>query len=164
MSKDNQDIPLSAQMRLSAYAAPSAAAERHELSEAQRQADRERMSKLGDAAALVRDLESRLATAIDDRKRSDIEAQFATAKLDQLHQSLSTILGKDTRQLNQVELGMAISSSKQKLITLAAYIDRARTLDGLITIKRVASNMGIVQPINMEEAAKLMGLSHRRAS
>jgi hypothetical protein len=164
MSQETKDIPLSEKMRLSAYAAPSAAVERQELNEAQRQAERERLSRLGDSAAIVRDLETRLAAEIDVRKRAQIEANSATARLEQVHQSMSTIFGKDTRQLNQVELGMLISGSKQKLVTLADYIYRARTLDDLVTIKRVASNLGVTKPQTMVEAAALMGLSARRAS
>ncbi|WP_039012577.1 hypothetical protein [Pseudomonas brassicacearum] len=163
MSQETQDVPLSQKMRLSAYAAPSAAIERKELSEAQQQAERERLSRLGDSANLVRELELQLAAAADDRKRAKIEAQSSTARLEQIHQSLSTIFECDTRKLNQVELGMALSRSKSKLVTLADYIDRARTLDDLVTIKRVASNLGVTKPQTMAEAAALMGLSVRRA-
>lgn len=164
MSQETKDIPLSEKMRLSAYAAPTAAVERQELNEAQRQADRERLSRLGDSAAVVRDLESRLAAAVDDRKRAQIESKFATSQLEQIHRSMTAIFGVDTSPLNQVELGMVISGSKQKLVTLADYIERARTLDDLVTIKRVASNLGVTKPQTMAEAAALMGLSARRAS
>ena len=58
---------------------------------------------------------------------------------------------------------MALTDSKSKLVTLADYIDKARTLDDLVVLKRVASNLGVIQPQTMAQAAQLMGLSHRRA-
>ena len=72
-------------------------------------------------------------------------------------------MGRDVRQLSVVHLGMALTASQSKLVTLAGYIDRSLTLDDLVVLKRVASNLGVIQPQTMAQAAQLMGLSYRRA-
>lgn len=163
MSQENTEAKLSTDMRLSAYAAPTAAMERQELGEAHEQANKERIAKLGESAELVLGLEARLATEIDNRKRAQIQADYATRRLDQVLQSVSTALGRDVRDLSIVHFGMALTSSKSKLVTLAGYIDRSLTLDDLIVLKRVASNLGVIPPQTMAESAALMGLSPKRA-
>ena len=163
MSHENTDTPLSADMRRAAYAAPTAAMERRELDAAHRQAEKERIAKLGDSAEQVTALEAQLNTAINDRKRANNEADYAKKKLEQVSRSVSSALGRDISGLSLVHLGMALTDSKSKLVTLAGYIDKARTLDDLVVLKRVASNLGVIQPQTMSEAAHLMGLSHRRA-
>ena len=70
MSHENTDTPLSADMRRAALAAPSAAIERREFNAAHQQAEQERIERLGKSADQVRDLEARLQSAIDDRKRA----------------------------------------------------------------------------------------------
>ena len=164
MSQENTDTPLSVDMRRAALAAPSAATERRELIAAHQQAERERTERLGESADQVRDLEARLQSAIDDRKRAQNEARFASNKLEQVYHSISTVLGRDIRHLSMVTLGMALSDSTSKLTTMASYIDWATTLEDLVVIKRVASNLGVIKPQTMAEAAAQMGLSHRTAS
>lgn len=164
MSHENTDTPLSADMRRAALAAPTAAMERRELDAAHRQAEKERIANLGGSADLVLALEAQLKTAINDRKRANIEADYAKKKLEQVSRSVSSALGRDISGLSLVHLGMALTDSKSKLVTLAGYINKARTLDDLMVIKRVASNLGVIQPQTMAEAAALMGLSHRAIS
>lgn len=164
MSHENTDPPLSVDMRQAALAAPSAAIERRELIAAQQQAERERIERLGESADQVRDLEARLQSTITDRKRAQNEARFARNKLEQVYQSISTVLGRDVRHLNMVTLGMALSDSTSKLTTMASYIDWATTLEDLVVMKRVASNLGVIKPQTMAEAAAQMGLSRRTAS
>lgn len=163
MSQKNESLRSAADLRTIAHAAPTAKIEREELAVAQQQAERERIAKLGGSAELVLDLEARLAAAIDDRKRAQVEASYAKKKLEHVFESVSTAVGRDVRQLSVVHLGMALTDSKSKLVTLAGYIDKARTLDDLVVLKRVASNLGVIQPQTMAQAAQLMGLSHRRA-
>lgn len=91
------------------------------------------------------------------------EAEYAKKKLEQVLDSVSTAVGRDVRPLGIVQFGMVLTSSKAKLVTLAGYIDRALTLDDLVVLKRVASNLGVIPPQTMAQAAQLMGLSHRRA-
>lgn len=163
MSQEIESSRSAADLRTIAHAAPTAKIEREELAAAQQQAERERIAKLGDSAEQVLDLEARLATAIDDRKRAQVEASYAKKKLEQVFESVSTAVGRDVRQLSVVHLGMALTDSKSKLVTLAGYIDKARTLDDLVVVKRVASNLGVIKPATMAEAAQLMGLTQRRA-
>lgn len=163
MSQESESPLSAADLRTIAYAAPTAKIEREELDAAHRQAERERIEKLGGSAELVLDLEARLAAAVDDRKRAQVEANYAKKKLEQVFESVSAAVGRDVRQLSIVHLGMALTSSQSKLVTLAGYIDKARTLDDLVVLKRVASNLGVIQPQTMAQAAQLMGLSHRRA-
>lgn len=163
MSQENESPLSAADLRTIAYAAPTAKIEREELDAAHRQAERERIEKLGCSAELVLDLEARLAAAVDDRKRAQVEANYAKKKLEQVFESVSAAVGRDVRQLSVVHLGMALTASQSKLVTLAGYIDRSLTLDDLVVLKRVASNLGVIQPQTMAQAAQLMGLSHRRA-
>lgn len=163
MSQENVLPRTAADLRTIAHAAPTAKIEREELAVAQQQAERERIAKLGGSAELVLDLEARLAAAVDDRKRAQVEANYANRKLEQVFESVSAAVGRDVRQLSLVHFGMALTDSKSKLVTLAGYIDKARTLDDLVVLKRVASNLGVIQPQTMAQAAQLMGLSHRRA-
>jgi len=163
MSHENTDTPLSADMRRAALAAPSAAIERREFNAAHQQAEQERIERLGKSADQVRDLEARLQSAIDDRKRAQNEARFASNKLEQVYQSISTVLGRDIRHLSMVTLGIALSDSASKLTTMASYIGWATTLEDLVVIKRVASNLGVIKPQTMAEAAAQMGLPVRRA-
>lgn len=163
MSQESK-YPLSAtDLRTIAHAAPTSKIEREELDVAHRQAERERIERLGGSAELVLNLESRLAAAVDDRKRAEVEANYAKKKLEQVFESVSTAVGRDVRQLSIVHLGIALTASQSKLVTLAGYIDKARTLEDLVVIKRVASNLGVIQPQTMAQAAQMMGLSHRRA-
>lgn len=157
------DAPLSVDMRQAALAAPSAAIERRELEAAHQQEQKERIAKLGESAAAVLELERRLQIEIDDRKRAQIEARYANRKLEQIYQCISSILGRDIRHLGPASLGSAMSDSSFKLTKLADYIDKARTLDDLISLKRIASNLGVIQPQTMAESAALMGLHIRRA-
>lgn len=152
------ELSLSAQMRMAALAAPTAAIERQELSEASRQANKERIEKLGSSAELVLDLERRLAAETNDRKRAQTEARYATSKLEQVYQSICSILGRDVRPLGVVGLGVALSDSAFKLTTIAGYIDKAITIEDLVSLKRIASNMGVIPPQSMAESAALMGL------
>ncbi|MDN6861901.1 MULTISPECIES: hypothetical protein [Pseudomonas] len=163
MSQENVLPRTAADLRTIAHAAPTAKIEREELAVAQQQVERERIAKLGGSAELVLDLEARLAAAVDDRKRAQVEASYANRKLEQVFESVSAAVGRDVRQLSVVHLGMALTDCKSKLVTLAGYIDKARTLDDLVVLKRVASNLGVIQPQTMAQAAQLMGLSHRRA-
>lgn len=163
MSQENVLPRTAADLRTIAHAAPTAKIEREELAVAQQQAERERIAKLGGSAELVLDLEARLAAAVDDRKRAQVEANYANRKLEQVFESVSAAVGRDVRQLSLVHFGMALTDSKSKLVTLAGYIDKARTLDDLVVLKRVASNLRVIQPQTMAQAAQLMGLSHRRA-
>lgn len=164
MSEESKSPLSAADLRTIAHAAPTAKIEREELDAAHRQAKRERIERLGGSAELVLDLEARLAAAVDDRKRAQVEANYAKKKLEQVFESVSTAVGRDVRQLSIVHLGMALTDSKSKLVTLAGYIDKARTLDDLVVLKRVASNLGVIQPQTMAQAAQLMGLSHRSAA
>lgn len=161
MSQESESPLSAADLRTIAYAAPTAKIEREELDAAHRQAERERIEKLGGSAELVLELEARLAAAVDDRKRAQVEANYAKKKLEQVFESVSAAVGRDVRQLGLVHLGMALTDNKSKLATLAGYIDRSLTLDDLVVLKRVASNLGVTQPQTMAEAAQLMGLSHR---
>jgi len=77
--------------------------------------------------------------------------------------AVSAAVGRDVRPLGLVHLGLALTESKSKLVTLADYIDKSITLDDLVVLKRVASNLGVIQPQTMAESAQLMGLSIRRA-
>ncbi|MBJ2237031.1 hypothetical protein JFT61_19650 [Pseudomonas fluorescens] len=163
MSQESKSPLSAADLRTIAHAAPTAKIEREELDAAHRQAERERIEQLGGSAELVLDLETRLAAAIDDRKRAQVEANYAKKKLEQVFESVSTAVGRDVRQLSIVHLGMALTASQSTLVTLAGYIDKARTLEDLVVIKRVASNLGVIQPQTMAEAAQLMGLAQRRA-
>lgn len=163
MSQENESPRTAADLRTIAHAAPTAKIEREELAIAQQQEERERIAKLGGSAELVLELEAKLAAAIDDRKRAQVKATYAERKLEQVFESVSTAVGRDVRHLGIVQLGMALTDSKSKLVTLAGYIDKALTLDDLVVIKRVASNLGVIQPQTMAQAAQLMGLSHRRA-
>lgn len=163
MSHESTVPLISADMRLSAYAAPTAKIERQELEVAHQQAEKERIEKLGASAELVLDLEARLAAAVDDRKRAQVEANYAKKKLEQVFESVSAAVGRDVRPLGLVHLGMALTDSKSKLVTLADRINRSLTLDDLVALKRVASNLGVIKPTTMAEAAQLMGLSHGRA-
>ena len=163
MSQESKSPLSAADLRTIARAAPTAKIEREELDAAHRQAERERIEQLGESAELVLALEARLAAAVDDRKRAQVEANYAKKKLEQVFESVSTAVGRDVRHLSIVQLGMALTDSKSKLVTLAGYIDKALTLDDLVVIKRVASNLGVIQPQTMAQAAQLMGLSHRRA-
>lgn len=163
MSHESSTPLLSTDMRQAAYAAPTATIERQELEAARQQAEKERIANLGDSAGQVLDLEARLAVAIDDRKRAQVAANSAINRLEQVHQTMSAVTGRDTRKLNKVELGLVLSSGLSKLATIADYIERSRTLDDLVTLKRVASNLGVIKPTTMTEAAQLMGLSQRRA-
>ena len=163
MSHEKPTPTLSAEMRLTAYAAPTAEIERKEMVAASPQAERERIANLAGSAELVLDLEARLEAAINERKRASNEADYAKKKLEQVTRSVSSALGRDISGLSLVHLGMALTDSKSKLVTLASYIDKARTLDDLVALKRVASNLGVTQPQTIAEAAQLMGLSHRRA-
>lgn len=163
MSQEHELARSAADLRTIANAAPTAKIERQELAAAEQQAERERIAQLGGSAELVLNLEARLAAAVNDRKRAQVEANYAKKKLEQVFESVSTAVGRDVRQLSIVHLGMAITDSKSKLVTLAGYIDKARTLDDLVVLKRVASNLGVIQPQTMVQAAQLMGLSHRRA-
>ena len=162
MSQENVLPRTAADLRTIAHAAPTAKIEREELVVAQQQAERERIAKLGGSAELVLDLEARLAAAVDDRKRAQVEANYAKKKLEQVFESISAAVGRDVRHLSVVHLGMALTASQSKMVTLAGYIDKARTLDDLVVVKRVASNLGVIQPQTMAQAAQLMGLSHRR--
>lgn len=164
MHQESTDTTLSASMRRAALAAPSAAIERQEMSAAHQQEQRERIAKLGDSAEMVLDLERRLQSAIDDRKRAQNEARYATAKLEQVHKTISSIIGRDTRSLGLVRLGTALSDSKFKLTTLAGYVDKADTLDDLAKLKRIAINMEIVQPQIILESAAMMGFGRERAA
>ena len=164
MSQENELPRTATDLRTIAHAAPTAKIERQELAVAEQQAERERIARLGGSAELVLDLEARIAAAVDDRKRAQVEANYAKKKLEQVFESVSIALGRDVRQLSIVHLGMALTASQSKLITLAGYIDKARTLDDLVVIKRVASNLGVIQPQTMAQAAQLMGLSHRSAA
>jgi hypothetical protein len=163
MSQENESPLSAADLRTIAHAAPTAKIEREELDAAHRQAERERLERLGRSAELVLDLEARLASAVDDRKRAQVEANYAKKKLEQVFESISAAVGRDVRQFSIVHLGMALTASQSRLVTLAGYIEKARTLDDLVVIKRVASNLGVIQPQTMAQAAQLMGLSHRRA-
>lgn len=148
---------LSSKMRSAALAAPSAAIERQELFAAQQQEQLERVASLGDRADLVLDLERQLRVAIDDRKRAQNEARYATRKLEQMYDAIGSILGRDVRDLGIVRLGTALSDSKFKLTMLAGYVGKADTLDDLAKLKRIVSNMGVVQPATMMESAAMMG-------
>lgn len=163
MSHENTDTPLSVDMRRTALAAPSAAIERRELEAARQQAERERIARLGESADKVRQLEAQLQLAIDDRKHAQNEARFASNKLEQVYQSISTVLGRDVRHLNMATLGVALSDSASKLTKMASYIDRVVTLEDVVVMKRVASNLGVINPQTMAEAAAQMGLPVRRA-
>ena len=163
MSQESKSLLSAADLRTIAHAAPTAKIEREELDAAHRQAERERIERLGGSAELVLELEAKLAAAIDDRKRAQVKATYAERKLEQVFESVSTAVGRDVRHLSIVQLGMALTDSKSKLVTLAGYIDKARTLDDLVVLKRVASNLGVIQPQTMAQAAQLMGMSHRRA-
>lgn len=163
MSHENTAPPISVEMRRAALAAPTAKIERDELEVAKQQAEKERVASLGGSAELVLDLEAQLAVAINDRKRAQNEADHATKKLEQVFQLVSTAIGRDARLLGVVHLGMALTDSKSKLADLAGYIDRSRTLDDLVILKRMASNLGVIPPKTMAEAAQLMGLSRRMA-
>lgn len=163
MSQESESPRVAADLRTIAHAAPTAKIEREELAAAEQQAERERIASLGGSAELVLDLEARLAAAIDDRKRAQVDANYAKKKLEQVFESVSTAVGRDVRQLSIVHLGMALTDSRAKLVTLADYIDKVRTLDDMVVLKRVASNLGVIQPQTMAQAAQLMGLSHRRA-
>lgn len=163
MSQESKSPLSAADLRTIAHAAPTAEIEREELDAAHRQAERERIERLGGSAELVLDLEARLAAAVDDKKRAQIEATYAKKKLEQVFESVSAAVGRDVRPLSLVHLGMALTASNSKLVTLAGYIDKARALDDLVVLKRVASNLGVIQPQTMAEAAQLMGLSQRRA-
>ncbi|AZE53639.1 hypothetical protein C4K03_1468 [Pseudomonas synxantha] len=163
MSQESESPRVAADLRTIAHAAPTAKIEREELAAAEQQSERERIANLGGSAELVLDLESRLAAAIDDRKRAWVAANYASGQLEQAHQTMSTVTGRDTRTLNRVELGLALSSGLSKLATIASYIETARTLEDLVSLKRVASNLGVIKPQTMDQAAQLMGLSHRRA-
>ncbi|MGY2271065.1 MULTISPECIES: hypothetical protein [Pseudomonas] len=162
MSQEHELARSAADLRTIAHAAPTAKIERQELAAAEQQAERERIAQLGGSAELVLDLEARLAAAVNDRKRAQVEANYAKKKLEQVFESVSTAVGRDVRQLSVVHLGMALTDSQSKLVTLAGHIDKARTLDDLVILKRVASNLGVIQPQTMAQAAQLMGLSHRR--
>lgn len=164
MSQGNELARSAADLRTIAHAAPTAKIERQELAAAEQQAERERIAKLSGSAELVLALEARLAAAVDDRKRAQIEANYAKKKLEQVFELVSTAVGRDVRQLSIVHLGMALTDSKSKLVTLAGYIDRSLTLDDLVVLKRVASNLGVIQPQTMAQSAQLMGLSHRSAA
>ena len=144
MSQENESPLSAADLRTIAYAAPTAKIEREELDAAHRQAERERIEKLGGSAELVLDLEARLAAAVDDRKRAQVEANYAKKKLEQVFESVSAAVGRDVRQLSVVHLGMALTASQSKLVTLAGYIDRSLTLDDLVVLKRVASNLSLI--------------------
>ncbi|MGY2199068.1 hypothetical protein [Pseudomonas gingeri] len=163
MSQESKSPLSAADLRTIAHTAPTARIEREELDVAHRQAERERIERLGESAELVLDLEARLAAAVDDRKRAQVEANYAKKRLEQVFESVSTAVGRDVRKLSIVHLGMALTDSKSKLVTLAGYIDKARTLDDLVVVKRVASNLGVIQPQTMAQAAQLMGLIYRRA-
>lgn len=163
MSQEHELARSAADLRTIAHAAPTAKIERQELAAAEQQAERERIAQLGGSAELVLDLEARLAAAVNDRKRAQVEANYTKKKLEQVFESVSTAVGRDVRQLSVVHLGMALTDSQSKLVTLAGYIDKARTLDDLVILKRVASNLGVIQPQTMAQAAQLTGLSQRRA-
>ena len=152
-----------ADMRSTAYAAPTAEIERRELIAAKEQEDLERIANLAGSAELVLELEAKLAAEVDSRKRAQIEANFAKKKLEQLLDAVSGALGRDVRLLDLVQLGVALTNSKSKLTTLAGYIERSLSLEDLVVLKRIASNLGVTQPQTMAEAAQLMGLSVRRA-
>lgn len=159
MSHENTDVPISANMRRAAFAAPSAVMERQELDAAYQQERKERIAGLGGSASLVLDLERQLQVVDDERRRAVNEARYATGKLEQMHKSMSAILGRDTRQLGMVRLATAMSDSKFKLTKLADYIDKALTLDDLASLKRIASNMGVIQPQTITQSMGLMGLT-----
>ncbi|WP_300727316.1 hypothetical protein [Pseudomonas sp.] len=163
MPQENESSLSVAEMRLSAYAAPTAEVERQELMAAKQQAERERISRLAGSAELVLALEAQLATEVDHRKRAQVESSHAKKKLEQLLNAVSAAVGRDVRPLGLVHLGLALTESKSKLVTLADYIDKSITLDDLVVLKRVASNLGVIQPQTMAESAQLMGLSIRRA-
>ncbi|WP_228393708.1 hypothetical protein [Pseudomonas helleri] len=152
-----------ADMRNAAYAASTAEIERRELIAAKEQEELERIASLAGSAELVLELEAKLAAEVDSRKRAQIEASFAKKKLEQLLNAVSGALGRDVRPLGLVQLGVALTDSKSKLTTLAGYIERSLTLEDLIVLKRVASNLGVTQPQTMVETAQLMGLNVRRA-
>lgn len=161
MSQESRTGLTAAEMRRSAFAAPTAALERKELEAAFHQERRERIAGLGDAAALVLDLEKRLQAVEDERRRAVIKTDSANAKLEQMHLSLSTVLGKDTRPMGLVALALSLSDSKFKLTQLAGRIDAALTLDDLVVLKRVVSNMGLTQPRTMSECAAMLGIPAR---
>lgn len=163
MSQEKTRLISAEDMRLAAYAAPTAEAERQELMAAQQQAELERIARLAGSAELVLDLEAKLASEVESRKHAKIEADYAKKKLEQLLSAVSAAVGRDVRPLGLVQLGVVLTESKSKLVTLAGYIDRSLTLDDLIVLKRVASNLGVIQPQTMAEAAQLMGLPIRRA-
>lgn len=163
MSQENTDTPISVDMRRAAYAAPSAAIERQELEAARQQAEKERIANLGSSAEKVQELEAQLAKTIGDLTRARIEEIYAKKKLEQVFESVSAAVGRDVRPLGLVQLGMVLTCSKSKLVTLASYIERSLTLDDLVVLKRVASNLGVTKPTTMAEAAQLMGLSLRGA-
>lgn len=151
----------SADMRQSAYAAPTAAAERRELQEAEKLRERERIAGLGHSAEIVLELERKLATVENDRRRAAMQARSATAKLEQLHQTLSTVLGKDTRGMRLVETAAALSHFRRELTRLADHVAQA---DDLPSLKRIVANMDIKQPSTLAEQAQMLGLSLRESA
>lgn len=163
MSQEKSRSISVADMRNAAYAAPTAEIERRELIAAKEQEELERIANLAGSAELVLELEAKLAAEVDSRKRAQIEANFAKKKLEQLLDAVSEALGRDVRPLGLVQLGVVLTDSKSKLATLAGYIERSLSLEDLVVLKRVASNLGVTQPQTMAEAAQLMGLSVRRA-
>ena len=86
MSQESESPRVTADLRTIAHAAPTAKIEREELAAAEQQAERERIAKLGGSAELVLELEAKLAAAIDDRKRAQVTANYASGQLEQAHQ------------------------------------------------------------------------------
>lgn len=162
MSTDKNSPLTSADMRHIAYAAPTASMERAELLEAERQRERERLASLGDAAEVVLGLERQLAAVDGERRRAAMEARAAKAKLESVHQALSTVLGRNTRAMQPVEFASALSRWKFELTRLAGFIERATNADDLRTMKNVVINMGIKQPSGLAEQAALMGIPERK--
>lgn len=151
----------SADMRQIAYAAPSAADERRELHEADKLRERERIAGLGNSAEVVLELEQRLATVESKRRKEAMRARAVTAQLEEMHQTLSTVLGKDTRVMRRVEFASELSQARFELTRLAGYVEQA---DDLATLKRIVTNMGIKQPNGLAEQAELMGLPLRESA
>jgi len=161
MSTQSPSPTSSADMRQSAYAAPTAADERRELQEADDQRERERVAALGESAAAVLELERKLAVVENNRRKEAMRAKAVTARLEQIHQTLSTVLGKNTRLMRRIEFTSALSHAKLELTRLAAYVERAEDLP---TLKRIVANMGIKQPSDLAEQAALMGLPLRESA
>lgn len=143
---------------MAAKAAPSGAQERAELIEADRQRERERIAGMYGNAGAILELEEKLGAEQDSRKRAEINARHLAGRLDQVLQSISSVIGHNAAGLCQVQLGVAMGSAGLKLAKLATYLESAETLDDLQQVKRIAANMNVRRPKTMPECAAAMGL------